>query len=932
MSGENDGQNPQGQSGADNAQATAQGAKDATNLAKNAASGNYLGAAKDAINLAKNKKFRKRMLINAIMPILSAILIVSIAASLVLGIFNAVGDAVQSVLENITSIFGIEPHKNNGVIEISNDAIDEIIKGIEDLGISLDDLHLMGDAADYTDPDVQEKNKEALRKYIREFYEAQMVTQTIYTTPSWYQKISGEVYGTVYIQRTKEDDQDLSEVTQLEYISYEEMQNRVASQDTSVKQCFSIDDDNKLVVTNSIQTTVEVNGKETTDETTIGMEHIDYKSVISQYTTSMNFFLYLTIITQNPEFVTAVADLVKDSDIRITIMDNVSTNITVEERNYTVNTKTREKVEYQYYDAWDTERQYPYTAYRYETSYGIPQDKTEITKTTITTTTPVPAVTYAKTWFSEQTIEYNRKDTPRTEEPYSTKPINEKEPEITGEGTASWITNDVTTVTKTGNISEYVETLRGDVIDKTGEKGDGKKSFIGLLDVQFKIPNSTVRESAGGNLVSGAEMFFYLLQKDANSQNLENVMRYILYKYTGNDYGVTELDFSVFETRDFITVGRNGGIEEILKSYENEELRKYMNKESANYSSVSNYVTQDRTQYKMYYTSFDGCLNFSYGIMVRNKKGKLNNEAYFAMEGLNLQELVNRYDSGQEVLVDVEILDRIFRQIVKDKKDNIKNILEEKGVSLKTNQLDALVNVAYQYGNCGQYISDENNIAELYKTYYEKGNTETFKQKAVAQTDNGNLAHFFTGSEYSERKQYNWILFNEGRYILSNGEEISASSSGVVEFAQQLIGENHSRFTSYNPTNGVSDVWSGANWCAMFVSYCYNECGLIPNVLQEPYAGCTTEVNNLKARGEFIEASTGYIPQPGDIVFFTKTNGKTFYHTGIVKSCDGTTVYTIEGNTGNSSTNPYWKGSKVAEDSYSITDIRLGGYFSINGN
>lgn len=189
MDEENNEQNLQENSVADKVQETAQATKDATNLAKNAASGNYLGAAKDAINLAKNKKIRRKMILNAIMPLLSTILIVILAASLVLGIFNAAGDAIQSALEAITNLFDIEPHKNNGVIQISNEAIDEIIESIENLGISLDDLHLMGDAADYNDPDVEEKNKEALRKYIRQFYEAQMVTQTLYTTPSWYEKL-----------------------------------------------------------------------------------------------------------------------------------------------------------------------------------------------------------------------------------------------------------------------------------------------------------------------------------------------------------------------------------------------------------------------------------------------------------------------------------------------------------------------------------------------------------------------------------------------------------------------------------------------------------------------------------------------------------------------------------------------------------------------
>src|SRR5699024_6205124 len=141
----------------------------------------------------------------------------------------------------------------------------------------------------------------------------------------------------------------------------------------------------------------------------------------------------------------------------------------------------------------------------------------------------------------------------------------------------------------------------------------------------------------------------------------------------------------------------------------------------------------------------------------------------------------------------------------------------------------------------------------------------------------------------------------------------SSGSNEIAEYALQFVGEGHSRFTSYAISKGWID--SGADWCAMFVSYCYDNCGLIPNVLKEAYIGCTSEVNNLKDRNEFIDASTGYITKPGNIIFFKKyQNGEIIsYHTGIVTSSDGIKVYTVEGNTGTSSYsgNDYWKGSKV---------------------
>lgn len=113
----------------------------------------------------------------------------------------------------------------------------------------------------------------------------------------------------------------------------------------------------------------------------------------------------------------------------------------------------------------------------------------------------------------------------------------------------------------------------------------------------------------------------------------------------------------------------------------------------------------------------------------------------------------------------------------------------------------------------------------------------------------------------------------------------------------------------------------------MFVSYCYDNCGLIPEVLKEAYLGCTTEVGNLKDRNEFIDASTGYVPKPGDIIFFKGYDeGKVVSpHTGIVTSSDGIKVHTVEGNTGEGG---HWSKTKVLEHSYLINDNYIYGYFT----
>ena len=135
--------------------------KDSASLAKNVGTGNIVGAAKDSFNLLKNKKARRTLIILLTIPI---IIVVAIA-SFLYSIFDTIGNTIQGVLDGITDLFVVD---NEGAISISDEQVDKIIDSLLDLGINLDDLKLMGDV-DYTDPDIETKYREALRKYIRKF-------------------------------------------------------------------------------------------------------------------------------------------------------------------------------------------------------------------------------------------------------------------------------------------------------------------------------------------------------------------------------------------------------------------------------------------------------------------------------------------------------------------------------------------------------------------------------------------------------------------------------------------------------------------------------------------------------------------------------------------------------------------------------------------
>ena len=92
--------------------------------------------------------------------------------------------------------------------------------------------------------------------------------------------------------------------------------------------------------------------------------------------------------------------------------------------------------------------------------------------------------------------------------------------------------------------------------------------------------------------------------------------------------------------------------------------------------------------------------------------------------------------------------------------------------------------------------------------------------------------------------------------------------------------------------------WYGFNgrveWCACFVSWCYNQMGL-----SEPrFAGCTSGgMGWFTSHGQWGDRNYTNIA-PGDAIFFDWDNSGDADHVGIVIGTDGERVYTIEGNSG----------------------------------
>ena len=89
-------------------------------------------------------------------------------------------------------------------------------------------------------------------------------------------------------------------------------------------------------------------------------------------------------------------------------------------------------------------------------------------------------------------------------------------------------------------------------------------------------------------------------------------------------------------------------------------------------------------------------------------------------------------------------------------------------------------------------------------------------------------------------------------------------------------------------------------WCAIFVSWCADQCGYLDAEVLPKTAGVRPYVDWFKERGQW--QGREYEPVPGDIIFFDWEGDGLADHVGIVEKVEDGLVFTIEGNTGDKCT------------------------------
>lgn len=166
------------------------------------------------------------------------------------------------------------------------------------------------------------------------------------------------------------------------------------------------------------------------------------------------------------------------------------------------------------------------------------------------------------------------------------------------------------------------------------------------------------------------------------------------------------------------------------------------------------------------------------------------------------------------------------------------------------------------------------------------------------------------------------LLFGGGSPDVTPSEDLSGvdfvngtrpGNTAVVDIAKAQVG-NMGGYPYWS--------WYGFNsrveWCACFVSWCYNQMGK-----SEPrFAACQSQgIPWFTSRGQWGDRGYENIA-PGDAIFFDWDLDGSADHVGIVIGTDGSRVYTVEGNSGDA--------CKVK--SYSLDYACIKGYGLMNWN
>ena len=331
---------------------------------------------------------------------------------------------------------------------------------------------------------------------------------------------------------------------------------------------------------------------------------VNYEVMVEPYTMHFDFLWALLVIGGDKNFVFDIADLAYNSQIEITVHDNLTVNTDVDHWTYTERTKAEVgdativancggytasgTVGAHTHDPWGEDK--PYTT----------------TKTVVTQTNTINiALTRANVWIVDYKNEFTYSEPTSTTTTGEIK-LDDTEYEATGIGStfdceeiqaeknrlasivrqnyiSAHSSENNTNVSAPGvtfdvNVSVQYFTKYINILDTTTDTVETTKYIPGTPEIKEKtdpdseepnfvtIFNDPDYAANSSSIRSASDWLFEILEKNDSTSDMVDLMKYLLYKATGADYGVTEFDFTVFYPGTLTSVGANDYIVHIDKS------------------------------------------------------------------------------------------------------------------------------------------------------------------------------------------------------------------------------------------------------------------------------------------------------------------------------------------------------------------------------
>ena len=778
-----------------------------------------------------------KIILMAVLKLLPYILIMSIILSVVAAIIKFVvvhnGSYAPETKENVPStVESMIREKLGENLKIKKDAngysydvdieqfVDELIEKLHDNNSVL---------KTYID-------KEDEKEYLSNFIKAELVTQN-FKIGNADPLQQDEFNGVIKVNRRTTDNTTVN----LEYIDYDTFQQYVEAGNRDVFNYYTVDGRGMLVIAQYVEVTTEITSdvpgiSSSSDKSfTISQVSVDYKAMLDSYAMPFNFLWALLVKCTEGEFVNEVAKLALDSEITITAFDNLSTTVETEVTSYKVEITTTEL---------NQETGEEETTTTTETRH--------VTKVVTTNTDTVSVnVTYADVWMAKYSIEY-------TQEVSELAPSSDEETVQKENATKQKVSSNTSITEKDStysmSTSSKIYKEGTPVVEEKTDPNATEKNFVTLLK-EYK--------RAEEKIMDAPTWLFEMMKTSGKTSDMIDLVKYLLYKATGEDLGVTELNESWLKPSTFTSINNSGS----------QQLIEYIHMLEGGYSPKMN---ADGTKYIVV---DDGYGNAAVGWGV-----DIFNSGYadkFIQAG---------YSTEVGAEIDKEFVDAIEAEIISNIAQEVNN--RTSGLNLKGYQKNALISRAYNCGVNGALgLRNGLTFVEAYQKYWDEATDDYYeRQSNVANYSHELYTEYMidprtSNGRYSDglakRRKSEWTLFQTGYYDVLN-QRHSEGSATIIEAAHKI----HKHMEDYKYTYSLTTLPGTANiaWnmrtacCATYVDWVLAEAGY-KKADESLIHGACTLFRVYQEKGFMVIENYSDL-QPGDIVFMTAKDNSTITYNG----------------------------------------------------